>query len=270
MSLATTLPTASETLRSFLAGPAINSDPVLTDLLVCADAVENATLIIFDFFKQKTLHAGEGISGLSGYPVATACDGGAAFVLKITNPEELTYLMLLQSGYVREAKEPEFDPRSLRFHDYYWSIIRKDGNKTPVASTGIVLTYTKQSDLGIGVGFHIRNDEDCDARLIKCKELLRLVKLRHNQVYHQEKCERTDIAGPYRLHHVIPDTDLITQRERQVLGMLAQGHSTVAIAEALNIAANTVESHRKKLLQKFRAKNTAQLILRASKVFWLT
>jgi DNA-binding CsgD family transcriptional regulator len=261
-----TLPAAAATLDAFIAGPVINNDEFLKGLLRQADLVANATLIILDLFGKTTLHVGEGMSALCGYPPAIAVQGGAGFVMKITNPADIPYLMLLQAGYVQEAKSPGFDPASLRFHDYYWSMICKEGTKVPVLSTGVVLTFTAQNDLGVCVAFHVRNDQHCDSVGFGCKELLLKIKQRHNEIYRHPV--QGEAVGPYPLQHVNLTTDLITQRERQVLGMLAQGHSTLAIADVLEIAPNTVESHRKKLLQKFHAKNTAELIMKASKVFW--
>ena len=261
-----TPPATAATLDAFIAGPVVNHDQLLRDLLVKADAVANATLIIFDFFGKTTFHVGEGMSALCGYSPAVAVQGGPEFVLRITNPSDIPYLMLLQAGYVQEAKAPEFDPAAVRFHDYYWSMICKDATKVPVLSTGVVLTFTAENDLAVAVAFHIRNDQHCDAVAFVCKQLLLKIKLRHNEIYRHPM--QGEAIGPYPLQHVNLSTELITQRERQVLGMLAQGHSTTAIATVLEIAANTVESHRKKLLQKFQAKNTAELIMKASKVFW--
>lgn len=61
----------------------------------------------------------------------------------------------------------------------------------------------------------------------------------------------------------------ITPREREVLTLLANGLSTKQMAEKLRMSAHTAETHRKKLLQKFEAKNSAELVKKASKVFWL-
>jgi DNA-binding CsgD family transcriptional regulator len=91
--------------------------------------------------------------------------------------------------------------------------------------------------------------------------------MRHNQI--DQHAEKVEVTTPYPLHHGNLRASLITQRERQVLGMLAQGHSTATIANGLAIAVNTVESHRKKLLVKFKAKNTAELVMKASRDFWL-
>ena len=61
----------------------------------------------------------------------------------------------------------------------------------------------------------------------------------------------------------------VTAREREVAVLLSQGYSTRAIGEKLRISFNTVESHRKNLLEKFCARNTAELVSKASKVLWL-
>ncbi len=51
----------------------------------------------------------------------------------------------------------------------------------------------------------------------------------------------------------------ITSREREVLQLLAEGHSTADIAGKLNISDKTVESHRKNIMDKLNIKNVAAL-----------
>ncbi len=52
----------------------------------------------------------------------------------------------------------------------------------------------------------------------------------------------------------------ITRREKEVLQLIAQGYTNSQIAEQLYISIPTVNTHRKSLLEKFEAKNTAILI----------
>jgi DNA-binding NarL/FixJ family response regulator len=52
----------------------------------------------------------------------------------------------------------------------------------------------------------------------------------------------------------------LTRREKEVLRLIADEHTTPEIAEKLFISQNTVESHRKNLLHKFDVKNVAGLI----------
>ncbi|MFT3675115.1 MAG: response regulator transcription factor [Chitinophagaceae bacterium] len=53
---------------------------------------------------------------------------------------------------------------------------------------------------------------------------------------------------------------LITGREREVLALIADGFTNAEIAEKLFISTPTVNTHRKSLLSKFKANNTAELI----------
>ena len=55
-------------------------------------------------------------------------------------------------------------------------------------------------------------------------------------------------------------TDPLTQRERQVLELVAEGKTTKATAARLGISAKTVESHRSRILKKLRLRGTAALV----------
>lgn len=56
----------------------------------------------------------------------------------------------------------------------------------------------------------------------------------------------------------------LTKREIQVLGMIAEGRTSASIAEELCVSQFTVETHRRNLMQKFDANNTAALIKMAA------
>lgn len=58
--------------------------------------------------------------------------------------------------------------------------------------------------------------------------------------------------------------ELFSQREREVLELLARGKSSREIAEQLFITERTVESHRKNMIEKGEVKNTVELIAYAS------
>lgn len=53
---------------------------------------------------------------------------------------------------------------------------------------------------------------------------------------------------------------VITRREKEVLGLIADGLTNHEIADKLFISTTTVDTHRKSLLAKFEVKNTAVLI----------
>lgn len=61
-------------------------------------------------------------------------------------------------------------------------------------------------------------------------------------------------------HDSEPDIELIlTPRERQVLQLLTEGHSTKATASMLDISIKTVETHRKQMMDKLGLRSIAEL-----------
>jgi DNA-binding NarL/FixJ family response regulator len=57
--------------------------------------------------------------------------------------------------------------------------------------------------------------------------------------------------------------DLLTDREREILHMLAEGKSNKEVAAALDLSTYTVDTHRARLMQKLNLHNTAELVLYA-------
>jgi two-component system response regulator NreC len=57
--------------------------------------------------------------------------------------------------------------------------------------------------------------------------------------------------------------DLLTDREKEVLQLLAEGRSNKEVATQLNVGLSTVETHRANLMQKVNLHNTAEIVLYA-------
>jgi two-component system, NarL family, response regulator NreC len=56
---------------------------------------------------------------------------------------------------------------------------------------------------------------------------------------------------------------LLTEREREVLQLLAEGRSNKEVAVLLDVGVSTVETHRANLMQKLNLHNTAEIVLYA-------
>lgn len=59
---------------------------------------------------------------------------------------------------------------------------------------------------------------------------------------------------------------VLTRREKEVLGLIAEGMTNNEIGQKLFISTTTVDTHRKNLLTKFEAKNVASLIRAAAQM----
>lgn len=57
--------------------------------------------------------------------------------------------------------------------------------------------------------------------------------------------------------------DLLTEREKEVLHLLAQGKTNKEAAVVMNVGVSTVETHRTNLMQKLNLHNTAEIVLYA-------
>lgn len=72
-----------------------------------------------------------------------------------------------------------------------------------------------------------------------------------------------DYVSLMRERRVQDSYDLLTEREREVLQLLAEGKSNKEVASVLNISPYTVETHRNNLMQKLNLHNTAEIVLYA-------
>ena len=57
--------------------------------------------------------------------------------------------------------------------------------------------------------------------------------------------------------------DLLTEREKEILQLLAEGKSNKDVAGILNLSTNTVETHRTRIMQKLDLHSTAEIVLYA-------
>jgi two-component system, NarL family, response regulator NreC len=62
---------------------------------------------------------------------------------------------------------------------------------------------------------------------------------------------------------VVDRYDSLSDREREILQLIAEGHSNKETAELLSISTTTVETHRAHILHKLDVHNTAELVLYA-------
>ena len=94
-------------------------------------------------------------------------------------------------------------------------------------------------------------------------ELLQAIKsVLEGKRYLSPEISGTIIDGYINGHRVLESNfnwDALTQREREVLKLVAEGHTTKQIADVLFISAKTVEKHRTNLMRKLDLHNIAAL-----------
>ena len=58
----------------------------------------------------------------------------------------------------------------------------------------------------------------------------------------------------------VPNVNVLTEREIQIINLIKEGQSSKEIASTLNISLKTVEVHRHNVLKKLKLKNSASLV----------
>jgi DNA-binding CsgD family transcriptional regulator len=64
----------------------------------------------------------------------------------------------------------------------------------------------------------------------------------------------------------IPPISLISDREREVIRLLALGYNSHQIAKRMYISAHTVNTHRRNLIAKLDARNTVHMVVKAMRM----
>jgi DNA-binding NarL/FixJ family response regulator len=77
-----------------------------------------------------------------------------------------------------------------------------------------------------------------------------------------DRFARGEEEGPARSAITLPDE--VTSREREVLTLVAAGHTNQEIAEQLHIGIGTAKTHVARLLAKLDARDRVQLVIRAN------
>jgi DNA-binding CsgD family transcriptional regulator len=256
---------AAPSLQELIEGPFIKGDPILKSLLTEAESHPLLLLYACRMDSRKMIYMSPRCEAMLGYAQELFIQGGAEFFFSITDPTVIPAIINKQLAYTRLSKKPGFNQKKVIIQEYPTQIKTGTGQLKEILSLATVLTYTQTGEWEFGVALLVQSKSALDSG----KAILKAVKSRHNKIYkHKAFTGDTDLLPVVHLINERVDKK-ITKREAQIIQLLAGGQSTSNIATHLNISANTVESHRKKLLSKFEAKNSAELIKKASKVFWL-
>lgn len=129
-----------------------------------------------------------------------------------------------------------------------------------------ILGLTSTNEAGIitrllangGNGYLLKNMER-DELLMAIDEAM------NNRVFLSQAANQKILEQFQSVGDAVRNTPLLTRREKEILGLLQEGHTGPQIAEKLFLSPYTVETHRKNLMQKLNANTTQQLLNIAQK-----
>lgn len=207
-------------------------------------------ILLADFTKKSFVFAHKGYESLTGYTSKYLTGGGidALFEKLRENDFDIVNNKIFQKNYsvVREINPEEINKYVF---SYSYRFKKKDGefitilqrlsyllspDGSPIGAVGYledISIYNDGSQLVHAIE-HLNNNNPQKPKQIVYKN------------YFSQDLEKTAIS----------------KRELEVLKWISEGFASKQVAEKLNISMNTVNNHRKKMLQKTNSKNTAELL----------
>jgi DNA-binding CsgD family transcriptional regulator len=209
---------------------------------------------------------------ITGYTVGEFEEEGVNFFVKRLPQEDTLYILKTQAEHFKKAQVPSFNPSDPMPLAMVANLPTPDGTPVKYIGTGMPLAYlpTREVDIALMIITRVTGKKEIDDRTASLVlEQLVQVKLLFNEIYPVPKGLEHPLPGPLEIVSGKDPHHPLSTKEKQVLQKIAQGASSKEIAAALFISENTVETHRKNLLLKLEAKNVAELIKKASKLYWL-
>lgn len=254
------------TLDDIISGYAIQGDPILASLLREANQRTDAVLYTVSTKERVFEYASPHCTTLLHYSPYEFIEGGPDFFFSIMPQWAIPEVASVQAACVKRYKDPSFNPGTEFLEEFKTPITSPDGSIIPLVSIVSILLFSTQADVEYCVTLICADNEKT---ISECRTLLMAVKRRHNIIYqHPPFAVRLYSLNEIYVASRQFNTN-ITAREAEVLLRIANGLSTEEISTALDISSHTVETHRKNLLVKFDAKNSAELIKKASKQYWI-
>ncbi|TAH40009.1 MAG: PAS domain-containing protein [Bacteroidetes bacterium] len=208
--------------------------------------------LLYDYKNFRSLYCSESIQQILGWTASEYVNGGWAFSLSITHPEDAHKLekQFTSEMAMRKHASANLDsiPVKLKYRkrhkngDYIWVqsdtwILDRDSN----GSINHLLIFMKN--------ITVEKEGDLAMQNPKILELL-INGLENLTMNNGDKVTNGIAVNEYHL----------SSREKEILAMIKKGLSTKEISAKLSLTVNTVNTYRKNLMNKLKAKNSAELV----------
>jgi len=207
---------------------------------------------IVDFANQKLFEIGGMIEEFTGKPYAYWVGQPAEkYVAELAKPEHIPYWMgYIQFVYEYILQNP-FTNKDRMLHPHIYLEMRGKGG----AFRNVVMQFIDwKVESNGGVRYCLCQVTDLSYLSVQviAPQLVILEVNRGKSLLIRSKSLQ---AAPERLHGI----PVFTPREKDVIRLLAAGHTSKLIASALGITKNTVENHRQRLLKKAGCYTSSEL-----------
>jgi DNA-binding CsgD family transcriptional regulator len=213
-------------------------------LLETFDVVDSGCISIYDLYQRKHIYYSPKYATMLGWdPVRAESD--VSYTNSLIHPEDLPLLFRAAINYIQLGFSIR-DPGKLKDYKaiFDYRVMGRNGQYVRIIEQQIPLEIDKSGNVWLALSLMDLSPEN-------------------------------DVSLPFRgrlknhrtgeLFYFPPEEDpgqspLLTNREKEILGMIARGLISKEIADKLYISVNTVNTHRQRIIEKLNVSNTYEAI----------
>jgi DNA-binding CsgD family transcriptional regulator len=213
-------------------------------LLESIDVVDEGCISIFDLYQRKHVYYSPKFSSLLGWDPNQAAED-VNYTNNMIHPEDL--LMLYKAGiyFISLGFSLPNDNKKDYKAIFDYRVHGKEGEFVRIIEQQIPLEIDRRGNVWLALSLiDLAPDHDMNAPFRG-----RLMNHRTGKLYYFPPEEDLSITSPS-----------LTQREKEVLGLIARGLISKEIADRLYISVNTVNTHRQRIIEKLNVSNTYEAI----------
>lgn len=207
----------------------------------------NSFIYIFDM-NLGYVYVSQTIKKVLGYE---ASDVNLEFVMQVTHPNEVFFVVKMVQFYNEYFYTLDKDERKGVYIATCHRVRKADGEYAYMLFKGIPLQVNEDGAIlnivfmGTDISAYRKQKEDQVLGTIVSPN-------KKNLIFTQDK------EGQF-----VQNNDFISQRELEIIDLLAKNHSSKDIAKHLEISAHTVDTHRRNLLEKMSVRDTLSAVIYA-------
>ena len=243
----------------------------VTSLLKRLKRDKNRCVYLVSCIQNKYLFVDDYFTALTGYSATRFMEDGLEFWLRLIHPEDKPIIMdAIIQGHTM-ISDPTVIISELKPMDLFYRFRKKDGNWIWLCETKWIVPSGKgRKEYIVGSFMDVseqKQEEDLRLQQLKDDGMNGLLKvaMEYKDSTKKHLINPNQVVGTEKPVGI----DELTKREKEVLKLIGEGLSSKRISDKLFISLNTVETHRRHLLEKLQVKNSMELIKEAAKAFWL-
>jgi len=225
------------------------------------------------FQPPSFIYLSPAIERLLGHPMKNFAEGGFQFYMSITERSCYPYIMAKQAQYIKQINSTGFNYLKPMPMEYDASFVHADGRTVKVNQVSVMLDFEPGADIRTFFAVWILVDNHTNSERNLLKNTIRgMLKELHRLLFGPLMVQPEELNGnKFLVKLKTPEVEVpeLSSRERELLILLSKGRSLKEVATAMKVSYFTAETHRKNVFRKFQTKSVAELIKKASKVFWL-